>query len=486
VSFLKVSLAALFLSQSAFANPICSSVLLDSMVETKAAVLKPGINYQGYKLVPNPLIKAGITKKSPEFKAALSELVRMFSDTLYTSAGEKVSLEKGELYLAKRIDDDTTLELSYQGDLRSSVPAFRLIKVALVKGNAQSVSISKEPLVDSGKGLKIKSFILQSDASAQKTLLGVDVLNAIEAAKYNGEDPLLHIDMLIAKAAPSDRVALQHISDSKQNIEVPLVIEGDLLKSFVSLAENLNLMERGKIRQYVDKNKLGTLVALSRAYASYDFTKQVAKKQIYKYMLVGAAFYGIAMLLRDDVSNTVEKKVDELAIQSKMSKDDLMELYLLFSDQYQPWHDESPALSERLWDSVSIMGPMEKMETFKKFREDLGRALIKEYKNNSEVQFYFVDNNGFGKVTETNEKAISELEGGVNNKQELLFIHLPLSKKLFVGVLRHSDKKGKVESIAYTVVSKKEASNLYEILLKEIHDGIKRSLPAQPTQILDK
>ncbi|MNL16983.1 hypothetical protein D3C87_1380510 [compost metagenome] len=290
---------------------------------------------------------------------------------------------------------------------------------------------------------------------------------------------------MIAKSSPADRVAFKKIGQELKEVEIPVVIEGDLLKRFVVFAEDLGLMDRSRVRNYLGKDRLNSLWALSKIYASYDFTKQVAKKQIYKYLLVGAAFYGVAMLLRDDVSDTVEKKIDELAIQSKMSKDDLMEIAVLFSDLYQPWNDEYPTLSERVWNSLSLMGPIEKAETFKKFREDLGRALIKEYKNKSEVQFYFADE-VLKRVVDTNEKVISDLEGSMINKEHFVFINLPYTKKLFVGVLRYAGKKGKVESIAYTVVTKKEAPGLYDELQKMIQDGIQRALPVQPAKLLDK
>lgn len=478
------TLSLLLLSQVVTAQPICQSLYLDAMTEGKASVLKPELNYTGYKLVSSSVIKPGITKKSPDFKKALAELIQMHSDTLYISAGEKVSLEKGELFLAKRLDQDSTLELSYQGDLRSAIPSFRLVKAAIVKGNAQNVVLTKEPLIDNGTELKLKSFVVQRTADGAKSaLVTAENLSAIDPVK-NSDDPLSAINNLIQNSSPTDRVLLKKIDQNSKEIEVPVVIEGDLLKRFVLFADDLGLMDRSKVRDYIGNDKLNSLWALSKVYASYDFTKQVAKKQIYKYMLVGAAFYGVAMVLRDDVSNVVEKKIDEIAIQSKMTHDDLLEFLALFSDIYQPWSDEAPALSERMWDSVSIMGPMEKMENFKKFREDLGRALIKEYKNKSTVEYYFTTGRS-GNITKTTEKVISDLEGAELDNQELLFIHLPYSKKIFVGVLGHSGKKkSKVESIAYTVVTKKEASNLYEHLISS--DFLKKTNPIQPKQLLTK
>jgi|GEM_PF-3656079 hypothetical protein len=483
MSILRAVLSLSLVSSIASAQPLCQSLWLDVLTSEKAPILKPEMNLTGYQLVPSTLIKPGLKMNSVAFKKGLAELVQMYSDTLYMSAGEKMSIEKGELFLAKRLDDNTTLELSYQGDLRSVKPAFRLVKAAIVKGNAQAVNLTKEPLNDNGSDLKLRSFILQSNNDGSKTsLLAADVLSAIEPVK-NTDDTLSFLQLMIEKSAPQDRPKFS--SMPLKTVEVPLSIEGTLLERFVKFAEDLSLMKRDRVRDYLGKDKLFSLWALSKVYSSYDFTKQVAKKQIYKYVLVGAAFYGVAMLLRDDMTEKVEKKIDDLALQSKMSREDQLELYLLFSDLHQPWHDEAPELSERIANSVSIMGPMEKMETFKKFREDLGTALIKEYKNKGDAEFYF-STGGFDKVTDTSEKVIADLEGAVINKEEFLFINLPKTKKIFVGVLRHSQKKGKVESIAYTVVSKKEASNLYDILLKEIQNGIQRSLPVQPAQLLNK
>ena len=412
----------LLFSQISMAQLNCQDIFYKTELLTKA----PPVAKTQISISESSLIHASMHKDNPQFKAAFKQLIQMFAQTTFLNISEKLSFEKGELYLAHKINEDTSLELEYAGDKRGEETLFRLVSYKIVRANLKSSHIEKNPLTDDGKFLN------------QKQIEYSLTLKDGEAVK---------------------------VADTALHLEIPVAISNDLLKLMEKWSDKFNMINRQDIRSMIEKDQLLQLYLKAQYLSGIEFSKNIIKKQSYKYVLIGLVIYASSYAMEHFIDTKIEQVVSEFKNTSKMSLDDNKLFQSFFESHQQNWKQSNQNLSTDIQRLTTVLTKKDKIASVDAFRSTLAHMMNQEILRESEP-LYYVMNSKMEYVGELKEDQITELEFEKDNHRILLTV-FPQSQSMQVSIINFSEK-AKISSIATLLIHESNNAQLYDTILRKI------------------
>ncbi len=145
----------LTLSNLSFAGNSCSShfdtVKTDFLISDAVKLKEPTLFYKIYIKSDNRFIQNKVSKED------LVDLFQMFGQTQFFNVSEKLTLEKGSLFLGRKIDEWLTAQAEYIYDKPNQ--ALHLSRITIVNSkNGQEQILTKEPLDYTGTQLVKNEF----------------------------------------------------------------------------------------------------------------------------------------------------------------------------------------------------------------------------------------------------------------------------------------------------------------------------------------
>jgi hypothetical protein len=238
----------IFSSSSAWSADICKSIFSDGIQ----------LNSSTFDLAKQ--------RDAKEIPFMLSRILHMSANTLNESMSHKYTLEKGEITLGHQLADGWTLEFNYKRDARTSNVAYRLEDIQVLQPNGEAIKLTKSPTSVDG-GAFAKDHFTLSELSDAKIKIPLD--------------------------------------KSTMNIEAPVVITGDLLKSVEKWIPYLEFIGRDKLR-LAQEGDLSKLKSGAFVKSNLEYTREIIKKQSFKFTLLGIAMY--MYLQKDEVFDFVVDK----------------------------------------------------------------------------------------------------------------------------------------------------------------------------------
>jgi hypothetical protein len=312
-------------------------------------------------------------------------LLQMSAKTLGESFSEKLTLEKGELSLAEDLGSGYSLEYEYFADRRSDQEAFRLGKISVIKPNGEKTLLQKNPTSADGMSLSKKRFSEED--------LGMASL---------GEN------------SPAGTL---------QNLNVPTVIQGELLTGFLTWAPRMEYLKREELRA-AGPDALKGLRGRAFLRSNKDYVGKIIKKQSFKYVM-----FALAMYLFYSERDRALEALDSLR---------------------DPWSDiEAGTAVERMKnfypngaDDVNETPPM----ALDRALRDITALVKAEKKLEAKPAFYWLDKESvtpaedMTTVTKNIGKGLKSINEGAPENSGLLVI-FPASKRVLIVTQSDSEKK---------------------------------------------
>lgn len=266
------------------------------------------------------------SEKDPSFNEVRQTLLALLANTIFENGSIKGTLERGELSLGVPLGDGSSIEFEYRGDQRGSDMVLRLNRITIFKPNGQSISVDRNPVSDDGRTLIAKPITLidhfKTDANGDRYLkemkpLDAEGLGALANTheflgtalnENRAATPLRTIEAIRDLLSASDRQALVNFTAARQTVQIPVVIEGPLMKELQHWLRRLPWVSRGELREASAGGEFRSLSrrAIRRERWNYVWDK-IIKKQSMKLPLVlpvlGLAGYVFAQLNTIDVEN---------------------------------------------------------------------------------------------------------------------------------------------------------------------------------------
>jgi uncharacterized small protein (DUF1192 family) len=278
--------------------------------ETKPAleslsVFESQTEIMGLQLEVDRLASEITSRKHPQFKAESLHLLNMLSNALFETAGDKLTNDNGKLFLAEKIADGTTVEFEYKGDERNGEKYMRLQKVVLVKPNGARSTIDGSPVDDGGTTLIRSSILVGAKRKSNGLELNVfsqikDVsskspqLDAVAKARHEDDSENL-LDFLNGASSvltEGDLATLEAVQKDIQNIRVPILISGPVLKELVTWGNRLDVLKRSEFQAALKSKNLGTATIRAQVRSTAKYMIGIIRKQSFKYALIASIVVG--------------------------------------------------------------------------------------------------------------------------------------------------------------------------------------------------
>jgi hypothetical protein len=197
---------------------------------------------------------------NPEFLNSLTlNILQMTSFSKSSVFNEKNVVEKGELVLAKPLNNGWSMEFEYAADYRGKTPVFRLKEIDLVKPNGEVTTLDKAPNNTLGDSLK-KDFYA-----------------------FEGMDASL--------------------ADAK--LSMPQAIHSPLFERITRWATLADYIKRDEVQGLKNAGDLKGMRGKVFVRSTIDYTNKVIKKQSFKFFLLGMAMYFYSQ--REVITNEIIK-----------------------------------------------------------------------------------------------------------------------------------------------------------------------------------
>lgn len=253
------------------------------------ALLDHVTSLQEIRLVPEEL---PTDKKSPEFRAKLIDLLDMYNSAVYQE-NKKDPFKKRELYFARQISENQSVEFEYLADARGDKPVYRLARVSYYKPNGQDLVLDKAPVSDDGRSLKQSSFALavskgeikpvaieelSEKANAGQSLKGESAVEALRSVPLDSHD-----HAIVAGAVVHD-------------VRMPLVIDGPIFDELSGWLNRFQYLKSPEIDAAVKSGSMNRLVWFSSSRAGVRFFGKFLRNRVFKYMFLIGIVAGISHL----------------------------------------------------------------------------------------------------------------------------------------------------------------------------------------------
>lgn len=218
-----------------------------------------------------------VQQTNPKFINSLTlNILQMTSFSKSTVFTEKNVVEKGELVLARPLENGWSLEFEYAADYRGRTPVFRLKEIDLVKPNGEVTTLDKTPNTTEGDALKKDFYAFE----------GMDV----------------------------------SLADAR--VSMPQAIHSPIFERVMRWATLADYLKRDEIQALKEGSDLRGMRGKVFVRSTIDYTNKVIKKQSFKFFLLGMAMYFYSQ--KDVITNeiVVIDPWDKMKVQSDLGLSD--------------------------------------------------------------------------------------------------------------------------------------------------------------------
>ncbi len=228
-------------------------------------------------------------------KEDLVDLFQMLGQTQFFNLSEKLTLEKGTMQLAQRIDDLVTAQAEYTYDKANQV--LHLSRISLINSkNGQEQALTKEPLDYTGKDLLKKKFnvVFEKDSAIGKVVSSDDFRPQEQA-------PSSPVVGQKAISLPTDKVVSAEIS-------FPALIAGESFAKINKWALTVPYLKHAEIKVVDSINKQRWTLAKGQSRRLWEFAKDRFFKQAFGLLIIYAIVDGMG-----DASEKIAQYMVEIA-----------------------------------------------------------------------------------------------------------------------------------------------------------------------------
>lgn len=488
-----ILLTAFFMAVRAQAQQACVLAFQSLPVEVAPvkAFFGKDITLEGVRLVADRGVERLSSKKDPKYNEKLGQLLNMLTDTLYVNASEKVTIEKGELRLAKILPNGVSIEFEYTGDLRSEKQglgkAFRLTKIMAIKPNGQTVTISKDPLTDDGRHLRQSEFLfvkksMPVEGSPDEKMVEIAYMEPDKQEKLTGwieqsggyerfpkPDGKKLIQYMTDNApamAGADQAKIAELLADVRNVEVPVVLSGplldDLLKNWL---DRLELISRGEWQGINQGSSVRHFALLGTLRSSVAWWKDRVSKKV-SGIVIAAILVGGGMMAVDKLKdvyhewNAAPTVVYEQVESSGFTQTDARVMAQVLNELTdQQWNILDPRLSERIYKRMQQPNVRTPIDEAYQFEEFIKQSIELETRLGSSVRTY---------LGSSQNNSESLLRADVSQFQSGLAIYLFDAQERVVITSIQEVKGSTVPSVRVLIIRKEQHSALYDILKKRL------------------
>lgn len=266
---------------------------------------------------------------SAAYTQNLISLLNMLGQTKNLNFSEKLSEDKGELYLAKELENDSSLEFFYTEDKRGESSEYILSEVYYVKANGSSIKLSKEALYEDGFTLKNDNYIVISEKSVlaenpqTKFLTTHSIVDRAEFKKwlatnkievpsefalldFNLDSSIAKITQWIESLSANDQNKILSMVQNTASLEVPTVIKGDLYKELKKWADRIEVLSHQRLKSINDPSQIKWVLLEAERKKLWNAIENVIRKQSIKLIIFGIVGY-LASTLNSSDDETKEK-----------------------------------------------------------------------------------------------------------------------------------------------------------------------------------
>jgi hypothetical protein len=464
-----------FGESTALASAERCEFILDNL--NKPGSLNPLLDYQAVHFKPDPRFNFDINKKSKIFNDALKRLLVMAADTVNESANEKLSVEKGEIYLGQKLPNGSSFEFRYVIDQRGDLRRFILDKITFYKKNMQEIKITDNPISEDMQSLNTNSIVLskkKTEKDSKFTVVEKDTITElVEHYSEETDRPFLtspgsyisDLDLQTVLKSKSGSNNGNPIGNTwpKTEINIPLVISGEILDVFIYKSELYQDLDRLTIRSSLQSGSLNKLNMLG--YKSYVATKikKIAVKQSIKGLIWQIPLFAFIYMLNQlhDIEKDLSNLIDPEPVLVSQEISDTLNQIFDRNDILQDWHNAK--LYKQMKEEIKV-SLSQNISSLVESTEKLVNWYILKEPDKSNIGF-LRSNADMTQVTHTNADAMVEKQDP-NSHLEHLFFYFPKQKALIIVTRTYSwidPKQMTFES--HVVVTAKKAPVLFNGLL---------------------
>lgn len=453
------------------------------------AFIPENVELKGLRLEWDRLPLEITSEKDPRFKQGLVNLLKMLTDTVFTSASRKTTLEKGELRLAKALDDGRSLEFEYTGDKRGKDTVFRLTKIVFVKPNGQEMALDKSPVSDDGVFLNKMNVVLMEKKVAREEGEAIQIqpldkseidgwikdnesLKEILHLGKSGGNLISSLQEALPRLVESDRLKVGAMVDNVSVVKIPTVIRGPLLSRLLDWIDRVPHLSREEMRTSLGKNSVRGLVWKARVRSNFRFMVNVAKKQLFKYMLFGAMFVGYAHY--DSIMDRAQfgqqadapvTRIERVIHSAPLSTEEALMMNDVVrgmgGNLSRDW-TTATEIQNRISES---RGPRNAEADFARFETLMSQLIAKESSMAGETTVW---------VGDVDLKRIQQLSGSASVRESIrarvdsgyALAHFKNQEKILLTAIRHDGKADHMPLVSTILIEKASSPALYEQLLQ--------------------
>lgn len=479
------------ISQRGFCESVQCQFVLDNITSTPASPLNPLLDLEAVHFSEDQIFKTPINKKSKSFNEALKRLLTLYVNTVNENANEKLSLEKGEIYLGHKMPNGASFEFRYIIDQRNETPRFILDKVKYYKTNMQEAEITENPIDEDLQNLNTTGVILAKKKSQKdshfspveksdlKNLFNLNLTNLESAPLVSDGDYLSDVDLkhvyhslnIPRESKPADKPWKQI------DIKIPFVISGELLDVFIEKSELYHELDRQTVRASLNGGSLNQLNILGYKSFLANKMKKVFIKQTVKALIWQVPFFAFIYMINElhsikkDISNLDET---EPVLVSQEISDMLTEIFDR-ADVKMDWHNAK--LYKQMKDEIKV-NLSQNISSLVESSEHLVNWYIFKEPDKSKISYLRADED----LTHFTKSSPVEFINKQNTSaaMEHLIFHFPFQNALVLITRSYSNLDPKLMTFeSHVVISAKKTPLLYNGLLNIIYKPTQASAAPQ-------
>jgi hypothetical protein len=492
---IKILLGAVAISQLISQRGFCESIqcqfVLDKIVAGLASPLNSLIDIEAVHFSEDPIFKTPINRKSKSFNGALKKLLTLYVNTVNENANEKLSLEKGEIYLGHKMPNGASFEFRYVIDQRQEIPRFILDKIKYYKTNMQESEITENPIDEDLQNLNTTGVILAKKKSEKashyspveksdlKNLLTLNPTEIERAPLDSNGDYLSDVDLnnVFHSLNIPQETKLAGKSWKQIDIKIPFIISGELLDVFIEKSELYHELDRQTVRDSLIGGSLNQLNVLGYKSFLANKMKKVFIKQTVKALIWQVPFFAFIYMINElhsikkDISNLDDA---EPVLVSQEISDMLTEIFDR-ADVKMDWHNAK--LYKQMKDEIKV-NLSQNISSLVESSEHLVNWYILKEPDKSKISYLRADED----LTHFTKSSPVEFINKQNSSaaMEHLIFHFPFQNALVLITRSYSNLDPKQMTFeSHVVISAKKTPLLYNGLLNII---FKPALPSVAPQ----
>lgn len=413
-----------------------------------------------------------------EGSADVQTLLRQISFSILNGASPKLTLEKGEMYLAMPLKDGFTLQVEYQGDSRTGALRLWAKEVMLISPSGQQVKMDSRPLTSDGEAFGRQSYVWgreMAQINGANRIVDVKKVEDKEVREWVARKT--EESEVSSDSAQKDPAALLNAAQARlpeqdqnrwhgiENVTFPRVIEGRDMRLLEVWIHRLETITRGQLHDFQLGGNLNRLRMRYYLKSNVDFMRNTIKKQAFKYVLLGAIVYAYLNLEQmqkwAEAEGYLETSV-ELVSGGYLSQSELSILSLFFEGVIS--HQDTEVMKEALRSKLSSNRPSNS-EDFVSHHDLMARLIVAESTHeNGKVNVYEMGGAAKNFLPEVARGSVVYNEFQSALQSGVFLVHFEKQQIVTVTIVRKDKEMPQVKTVT---VKKSKLPKLFEALLKK-------------------